>query len=212
MQIAVIVVGAVAEFAGWWRVAAGRAVVWRLMPVVLGAMGIAAAIVRPPVAVDGPGLVAAVGVGVTSGLALYLGTRVFVWLASRWSAFRRDVEDQYQQAGDVTLVTSLVLSLVVMVPAEELFWRGLAQAGLADRIDPWAAALVAWAGYVVANSASRSLPIVAGAIVGGALWGGLAWWSGGVLAGLASHILWTGLMLAWPPGAGRGAIEGGAAR
>jgi membrane protease YdiL (CAAX protease family) len=46
---------------------------------------------------------------------------------------------------------------------------------------------------------SRSLPIVAGALVGGALWGALAWWSGGVLAPLASHILWTGLMLARPP-------------
>ena len=44
---------------------------------------------------------------------------------------------------------------------------------------------------------------MAGAIVGGALWGGLAWWSGGVLASLGSHILWTGLMLLLPPGAGR---------
>ena len=58
-----------------------------------------------------------------------------------------------------------------------------------------AAAVVAWAGYVVANLPSRSLPIVAGAVVGGALWAALAWWSGGVLAPLASHILWTGLML-----------------
>ena len=31
----------------------------------------------------------------------------------------------------------------------------------------------------------------------------LAWWSGGMLASLASHILWTGLMLVIPPGAGR---------
>ena len=66
-----------------------------------------------------------------------------------------------------------------------------------------AAAVAAWLGYVVANISSRCLPIVAGAVVGGALWAGLAWWSGGVLASLASHILWTGLMLALPPGAGR---------
>jgi membrane protease YdiL (CAAX protease family) len=39
--------------------------------------------------------------------------------------------------------------------------------------------------------------------VGGVVWGGLAWWSGGVLASLGSHILWTGLMLLLPPGAGR---------
>jgi len=44
---------------------------------------------------------------------------------------------------------------------------------------------------------------VAGAVVGGAAWGALAWWSGGLTAPLASHILWTGLMLVLPPGAGR---------
>lgn len=212
MQLAVIVVGTVAEFIGWWRVSSGRADVWKLMPVVLGAMGVAAAIARPPVAAAETGAVTAVVVGLGSGLALYAGTRIFVWLAVRWPPFRADVVEQYEQAGDVSLATSLVLSLVVMVPAEELFWRGLAQGRLGDAIDPWVGAFVAWLGYIVANAASRSLPIVAGAIVGGAVWGALAWWSGGVLAGLASHILWTGLMLALPPGSGRGAIEGGAAR
>jgi hypothetical protein len=44
-----------------------------------------------------------------------------------------------------------------------------------------------------------SLPLLAGAIVGGALWTGLAVWSGGVLAPFASHLVWTGLMLLWPP-------------
>jgi membrane protease YdiL (CAAX protease family) len=99
-----------------------------------------------------------------------------------------------------------------MVPAEELFWRGLFQGRLDDATTPAVAAVLAWLAYLVANAASRSLPIVAGAIVGGAVWAGLAWWSGGVLASLASHILWTGLMLALPPGAGRPAIEGGPAR
>ncbi|HEY7762059.1 MAG TPA: CPBP family intramembrane glutamic endopeptidase, partial [Actinomycetota bacterium] len=179
---------------------------------VVGAMGIAAMAARPPVAAAETGALRAVVVGLASGLALYVGTRIFVWLAVRWPPFRADVVEQYGQAGDVSLATSLVLSLVVMVPAEEVFWRGLTQPRLADPVDPWVGALVAWLGYIVANTASRSLPIVAGAIVGGALWSGLAWWSGGVLAGLASHILWTGLMLTLPPRSGREAIEEGAAR
>ena len=137
---------------------------------------------------------------------------MFVWIASRWTPFRRDVLDQYGQAGEVTLARSLVLSLAIMVPSEELFWRGLFQGRLGQVTTASAAALIAWLAYIVANVASRSLPIVAGAIVGGAVWGALAWWSGGVLASLASHILWTGLMLAFPPGAGRPAIEGGSAR
>ena len=153
-------------------------------------------------------------VGLGSGLTLYLGTLAFVWVAAHWTPFRRDVLEKYGQAGEVTLATTLVLSLAIMVPAEEVFWRGLFQARLEETaaLSAPAAVAVAWLCYVGANAASRSLPIVAGALVGGALWAGLAWWSGGVLASVASHILWTGLMLALPPGAGRPAIEEGEAR
>ncbi|MGZ8581776.1 MAG: CPBP family glutamic-type intramembrane protease [Actinomycetota bacterium] len=212
MLIAVMVAGFIAEIVGWWLVSTGRFDVWKLMPIVLGAMGVAAVIVRPPVAVADTSTATAMVVGVGTGFALYAGTRVFVWIASRWAPFRRDVLDQYGQAGEVTLARSLVLSLAIMVPAEELFWRGLFQGRLGQSTTAGAAAALAWLGYIVANVASRSLPIVAGAIVGGAVWGALAWWSGGVLASLASHILWTGMMLAFPPGAGRPAIEGGSAR
>ena len=213
MQVAVMIVGAIAELVGWWLVAARRFDVWRLMPIVLGALGVAAILVAPPV-FAGRSILVALTVGLAAGTTFYLATLTFVWAASRWTPFRRDVVEKYSQAGEVTLATTLVLSLAVMVPAEELFWRGLFQVRLdgAATVSAGAAAVISWLAYVVVNTASRSLPIVAGAIVGGALWGGLAWWSGGVLASLASHILWTGLMLTLPPGAGRPAIEGGEAR
>jgi membrane protease YdiL (CAAX protease family) len=86
------------------------------------------------------------------------------------------------------------------VPGEELFFRGLTQRTLAETsLGAGGAALVALVLYVLGNLPSRSLPIVAGAIVGGAVWGALAWWSGAVLAPLASHVAWTGLMLVVPP-------------
>lgn len=212
MEVAIIVAGIATEAVAWWLVATRRADVWKLMPVVLGAMGAAAVIVRPPVAATGTSSATAVLFGLGSGLVLYLATRVFVWVASRWGPFRRSMLQTYGQAGGVTLGTTLVLSLVIMVPAEELFWRGLVQARLASAFAPAAAALVTWAAFVGVNLASRSQPIVAAAIVGGAIWAGLAWWSHGVLASVASHILWTGLMLALPPGAARPAIEEGTAR
>jgi hypothetical protein len=68
-------------------------------------------------------------------------------------------------------------------------------------------AAAAWFGYVAVNAASGSLPFLAGAIVGGAVWTGLAWWSGGIVAGLTSHAVWTALMLARPPSSGRTAME-----
>jgi membrane protease YdiL (CAAX protease family) len=208
LQVAVVLAGLVAEIVGWWLVSAGRADVWRLMPWVLGGMGVAAVAVRPSILTAGVGAGEAVAVGAGVGAALYLATRAFVWVASHWERFRHDVVEKYQEASTVTLARSLVLSLLVMVPAEELFWRGLTQGGVGEASGSLAlAAVAAWAGYVLANLPSRSLPIVAGAVVGGAVWAGLAWWSGGVLAPLASHILWTGSMLALPPGAGR---KGGA--
>jgi hypothetical protein len=204
MRTAVMIVGTAAEIAGWWAVSTRGKDVWRLMPWVLGAMGVAAVLVAPVVwSADDVDPALALIVGVGSGVALYLGTRVFVWLASRWTPFRRDVIEKYQEAATVSVATSLVLSLAVMVPAEELFWRGLFQGELAVAAGAATAAALTWLAYVVANVPSRSLPIVAGAIVGGAVWGSLAWWSGGVLASLGSHILWTGLMLSLPPGAGR---------
>ena len=152
---------------------------------------------------DGVSAASALAVGAGSGLLLYVGTRGFVWVANHWEPFRRDVAKEYGEAATVTLERSLALSLIVMVPAEELFWRGLVQGHLGTVTAAATAAVLTLLGYLVANLPSRSLPIVAGALVGGALWGALAWWSGGVLASLGSHILWTGAMLAFPPGDGR---------
>jgi membrane protease YdiL (CAAX protease family) len=198
-----MVVGTAAEIVGWWFVSTRGRDVWRLMPFVLGGMGVAAVIARPPVLASDVSDATALAVGLASGLALYAATRAFVWAASHWAPFRRAVVAEYEEAATVSVGTSLVLSLVVMVPAEELFWRGLFQGHLTEANGAAAAAVATVLVYVVANAPSRSLPIVAGAIVGGALWGGLAWWSGGVLACLGSHILWTGAMLAFPPGTGR---------
>jgi len=204
MRAALMIAGTVAEIVGWWAVSTRGRDVWRSMPWVLGAMGVAAVLVTPVVWSGGDVTsVLALGVGVGSGIALYLGTRVFVWLAGHWTPFRREVIEKYQEAATVSVATSLLLSLAIMVPAEELFWRGLFQGELAVAASAATAAGLTWFAYLIANVPSRSMPIVAGAIVGGGVWGGLAWWSGGVLASLGSHILWTGLMLLLPPGAGR---------
>jgi membrane protease YdiL (CAAX protease family) len=204
MQAAIMFIGALAEATGWRFVAARRVMVWRLMPPILLAMGVVAVLIRPPVAATRVGDGAALVVGVASGIALFIGTRAFVAVAGRWEPFRSDVVEKYQEAAEVSLGASLALSLLIMVPAEELFWRGLFQARLDQSLAAVAAGAWTWLAYVAVNLASGSLPIIAGAVVGGALWTGLAVWSGGVLASLLSHMLWTGLMLALPPGAGQG--------
>jgi membrane protease YdiL (CAAX protease family) len=203
MRGTVVAFGVVAEAAAWAAVSWGGRSVWRTLPPVLGAMAVAALLVTPvrePVV----GRATAFGVGAASGIALFAATRVFVAVASRWEPFRRHTEESYTLAAGTSFPVVLALSLLVTVPGEELFWRGLAAPMLGGTfLGAAGRAVVAWAVYVLANAPSRSLAILAGAVVGGALWAWLGWWSGGVLAPLASHILWTGPMLAFPPGAGR---------
>ena len=97
---------------------------------------------------------------------------------------------------------ALVAALVVEV-GEELFWRGLVQGQIASGSGPVAGYVLAWLAYVAANLPSRNLAIVAGAVVGGAVWGALALWTGGVLACIVCHAVWTELMIAFPPPAAR---------
>jgi uncharacterized protein len=97
----------------------------------------------------------------------------------------------------------LVISLLIAVPGEELFWRGLVLPELTDVTSVGIGALLTWVAGIGVIAESASLPLLAGAVVGGALWTGLAVWSDGVMAPVASHLVWTGLMLMWPPAAAR---------
>ena len=206
MQLAVIVAGIALEVAAWRVVAAGRASLWGLMVGVFAVLGIVAAIVLPPVGSGEQALVPALATGIGSGIALWAATIAFVAFAVRWEPFRRAVAERYARAAEVSLPAAVAISLVIVVPGEELFWRNLVQRrlGVSGEL---VGAVAAWAGYVAANVASGSLPFVAGAIVGGAVWGALAWWTGGMAAGLASHGVWTALMLVRPPASGHVPVE-----
>jgi membrane protease YdiL (CAAX protease family) len=69
-------------------------------------------------------------------------------------------------------------------------------------------AILAWLAGVAVAAAWANLPFLAGAVVGGALWTALAIWTGGLAAPIASHLLWTACMLAWPPSSARAKVAG----
>jgi membrane protease YdiL (CAAX protease family) len=197
----VMVLGMVVEGAAWWWISTRGASVWAVMTPVLVALGVLAlATGRPEVAED-VAVGAAVAVGLAAGVLLFAATRVFVAIvAPRWGAFRTQSVSMYGRRGPLSLGAVLALSVLLMVPGEELFWRGLFLPELERALDGLLpAALLAWVGFVAANLPSRNLAIVAGAVVGGAAWVTLAAWSGGVASGLLCHAAWTALMLAFPP-------------
>ena len=201
MIATLMVLGVVAEGAAWWWISSRGSSVWGTMTPVLVTLGALALLTGRPEAAEDVTLAAAAAAGLTGGLALYLATRVFVAvIAPRWGSFRAQSVSMYGRRGAISLGAVLALTALLMVPGEELFWRGLFLPELDGALDsPVLAAVLAWAAFVAANLPSRNLAIVAGAVVGGAAWVALASWSGGVLAGLLCHAAWTTLMLVRPP-------------
>jgi membrane protease YdiL (CAAX protease family) len=112
------------------------------------------------------------------------------------------VRSIYRRGDEASVAAVLALSFVTAV-GEELFWRGLVQPELRAAISPILGAALSWIAYVGANAAAANPPLLAAALVGGALWTALGAWSDGVVAPIASHVAWTGLMVAWPPSAAR---------
>jgi uncharacterized protein len=201
IQLAAIGAGVAVELVAWRLVAEGRGGVWRVMTPAFVPLCAAPVPPRPLFPAAQTGAVSATLVGALAGVLLYAGTRAFVALASAWPLFRRETSAVYGLAGALSAPRAAALA-VIMVIGEELFWRGLVQARLAEA-GALAGAAATWLAFIAVNAVSGSLPIVVAAIVGGAVWAGLAAWTGGIVASLLCHAVWTSLMILRPPPAAR---------
>ena len=194
----VVAAGLVAQMLAWRSVSRGKREVLSVVPFVLAAMGVVAIVLYPDTTAKVPAGKAAL-VGAASGIVFWGATRLFVIVADRWAFFRKavlqhpDRPPTRRSARAPALATArgagrgaVLARIHTAVPCA----HGDRSGGSCPR---------GWVLYVVGNLPSRSLPIITAAVVAGFLWGVLGWWSAGVVAPLASHILWTGLMLAMPP-------------
>ncbi|HEX2031818.1 MAG TPA: CPBP family glutamic-type intramembrane protease [Actinomycetota bacterium] len=197
--VAVAVGGGAAVVAAWAVVRRGRASIWTAMAVATGLAGVLAlATGRLRLATGVRPLPAAVA-GVVSGVVLYGATAAFMAVAGRWPSLARHAQALYDQRRGLSVPAAVALAALVVAPGEEALWRGLVQPLLAGPLGPVAGAVAAWAAYVAANVVSASVPIVLGAVVGGAAWTALALLTGGILASVLCHAVWTGLMIVLPP-------------
>lgn len=100
------------------------------------------------------------------------------------------ISDLYSlRSGD--RVSTIIGPLATMGVAEELVFRGYVQGeiGLIGSILAYTAVQL-----VVGNWA-----LTLAALLGGAVWGTLAWWTGGLLAPVVAHVLWTSMLtFVWP--------------
>jgi membrane protease YdiL (CAAX protease family) len=208
MRPIAILILALAEMVSWRIVARhGRANEWNLMLAVFIAQGIVGAVAWHPRWSPDVAPTTSIWLGLVCGAALYGGTRAFVLVAGRLSLFREHVAANYAQARLAPLPLAVVLAVFLAVPGEELFWRGFVQGFSGAHTSELAAVAITLIGYIAAKAASASLPLVAAGVVGGLVWGTLTALTGGILAALLCHGLWTGLMLVLPPAAGRADAE-----
>lgn len=196
VALAVAWAGPVIVAGAWAAIRLGGVSIWAAMGWTAGPLGLLSLLtgwVEP-----GGGLVV-VPIGLGAGLVLYAATLVFLHLVRGWTLLTRHTREVYSWRRGMSLGAVVAIACLVVAPGEEALWRGLVQGRLAAAIGDGAAAAAGWALYVVANLASGSVPIVLGAAVGGAVWAALAFWTGGILAGVACHVVWTGLMILRPP-------------
>jgi uncharacterized protein len=183
----------------WLLVRRGRFSIWGAMGSVTGALGVVALLVgRVRGATELPILVAVL-VGLLAGAMLYGATAAFMFAAVRWPPLRRQAEGIYELRGGRSLAAALAVAGLVVAPGEEIVWRGVVQPLFAGWVGAVAGAALAWGLYVGVNLVARSIPILLGAVVGGAVWAALAVWTGGVVAAIGCHVVWTSLMIALPP-------------
>jgi membrane protease YdiL (CAAX protease family) len=88
-------------------------------------------------------------------------------------------------------VPELALRLAAVIgPAEELFWRGLVQKGLAAKLGRWRGAAAAAVVYGGAHIVTGNVTLVGAATTAGAYWSALA--AAGLPMGalMVSHVAW----------------------
>lgn len=138
--------------------------------------------------------------GVAQAVVLYAGARAFLWAGCGGvtDALCGPLQAIYSTFGTGSLGTALALALL-LVPSEELFWRGWVQGALCPWLGRWGAV----AGSAVLASAvllGFGEPLLALAALPTSLaWGALAEWRRTPLASWVSHALWDVLLVVvWP--------------
>lgn len=185
-----VLVGLAAAGALWTAAFRGRSAFWGKMAAGVGCLGGYALVANPDLRTT-RFKVADVVRGVGSAAALYgifrVGDRFARAVMPRGAA---EIDDIYRKRGlapDPLIATALVL---LIAPGEELFWRGLLNRYLAQRLGPVAGNAAGATVYGAIHLVSGNLTLTGAAGVAGAFWS-VQHLAGGRMAPLiVSHVAW----------------------
>jgi hypothetical protein len=136
-----------------------------------------------------------VSLGVASGIAGYALARVFVWATCGGvtDALSEPLGALFARFEARAPLPALAL-FFVLAPAEELYWRGVVQARLRERLGAVRAVAVATAIPAVLALAAGEPLLALAMLPTYAAWGALAAWRGSLVPALVSHAIWSTLV------------------
>lgn len=142
-------------------------------------------------------VLAGIGIAVALWGIFWMGDKVSSWL---FNFARPQVDLIYgMKEGESPWLLSFLM-LVLIGPAEEIFWRGYVQRSLARRWTPDVGFGVTTLIYALVHAPSCNFMLVMAALVAGVVWGGLyRLFPGRLGAIIVSHALWDVAVFIWFP-------------
>lgn len=138
-----------------------------------------------------------VAIAVVLWIAFWLGEKVATWL---FDFARGEVDAVYAiKEGESPMVLTLLL-LLLIGPAEEIYWRGYVQERLSRKFGANRGFLLATAAYTLVHLPSCNFILIMAALLCGVVWGGLyRLYPDRFTAILLSHALWDAAIFVWFP-------------
>lgn len=129
----------------------------------------------------------------------WVGDKLSQWMFPSFA--RAQVNSIYSIKDGFNPHTVGLLLLLLIGPAEEIFWRGYVQEKLQRSFSKtWIGAVVGIALYTAIHIPSCNFMLIVAAGVCGVVWGGLYWWKPQWFpALLLSHALWDAAVFVWFP-------------
>ena len=162
-----------------------------LMAMATGALAIVALAIQGPLLLRQGIQARDLLLGVGSALALW----VVFWAGGQLADVilplaSEGVDEVYDfKSGQSPLLVG-ALQVLVISPAEELYWRGLIQSTFQGRWGVWRGWLAGTAAYGGVHLLTGNIMLVVAATVAGGAWGALYAWQGRLLPVVLSHAVW----------------------
>ena len=130
-------------------------------------------------------------IGIISAAFLYL---IFflgnIVVKSVFDFAKVEIESIYSTKSQASVIKIGLLLLLVIAPAEEIFWRGFVQRKYSEKWGKWPGFLLAVTVYSLVHVWSFNLMLIGAATVAGLSWGFMYLKYKSIVPGIISHAIW----------------------